>query len=528
MPIVGGGAVREGKDIHGFNAAIEKYEDLVAACVIDPAKVTRTALQNAASRPVELCKTICFVKYKSMSLNIDTPDWLRRWGSLLLGYGVIGGVIFGANQLFGQFGWHTNVIGLAVLTIAWTFGWTLLEVRPPRNTSDRFGIGIFILTESEKGRLRLENDLLHRMNDTIQSQGLGDIFEFVLATNAQAKKHIPLIARHKVVLASANPSAHIKDHKRFARFKNKANCQFFVWGTLTERNDGGKTALILKSDALILHAELAPFRKRILEDQFKWIREFKIDEDAEYQGLQFAADELVLMADLVVGSAAAMVGNAVPALAIHERLLEHLNRVPETPSRKAIKKHVTAMIADELSVLAVLAYEGAKNADLAKEYLHRAFELKPHDHNSLILLAKIQFEHDGDAESALVTTHKMKPAANGIGIWRYNIAFLEMFNGNYKASWRMYQEIFSTTYPGEDETVSQVIIFNEAQAKVGFLPSLLIVGILYAKKIGNYPEGLRYLETFLEQAAPRNDFSLLRTWATDMRIEVMGEMRLSE
>jgi chaperonin GroEL len=33
----------------GFNAATEKFEDLVEAGVIDPAKVTRTALQNAAS-----------------------------------------------------------------------------------------------------------------------------------------------------------------------------------------------------------------------------------------------------------------------------------------------------------------------------------------------------------------------------------------------------------------------------------------------------------------------------------------------
>ena len=32
-----------------FNAATEKYEDLVKAGVIDPAKVTRTALQNASS-----------------------------------------------------------------------------------------------------------------------------------------------------------------------------------------------------------------------------------------------------------------------------------------------------------------------------------------------------------------------------------------------------------------------------------------------------------------------------------------------
>jgi chaperonin GroEL len=33
----------------GFNAATENFEDLVKAGVIDPAKVTRTALQNASS-----------------------------------------------------------------------------------------------------------------------------------------------------------------------------------------------------------------------------------------------------------------------------------------------------------------------------------------------------------------------------------------------------------------------------------------------------------------------------------------------
>ena len=33
----------------GFNASTEQYEDLVKAGVIDPTKVTRTTLQNAAS-----------------------------------------------------------------------------------------------------------------------------------------------------------------------------------------------------------------------------------------------------------------------------------------------------------------------------------------------------------------------------------------------------------------------------------------------------------------------------------------------
>jgi chaperonin GroEL len=42
--------IRSNKDPnYGYNASTDKYEDLVKAGVIDPTKVTRTALQNAAS-----------------------------------------------------------------------------------------------------------------------------------------------------------------------------------------------------------------------------------------------------------------------------------------------------------------------------------------------------------------------------------------------------------------------------------------------------------------------------------------------
>jgi chaperonin GroEL len=41
--------VKNGKGAFGFNAAKEEYEDLVKAGIVDPTKVVRTALQNAAS-----------------------------------------------------------------------------------------------------------------------------------------------------------------------------------------------------------------------------------------------------------------------------------------------------------------------------------------------------------------------------------------------------------------------------------------------------------------------------------------------
>ena len=56
--------VRGGKDGFGFNAATGEYEDLIAAGVIDPKKVTRIALQNAASVAGLLLTTECSIAEK--------------------------------------------------------------------------------------------------------------------------------------------------------------------------------------------------------------------------------------------------------------------------------------------------------------------------------------------------------------------------------------------------------------------------------------------------------------------------------
>jgi len=51
--------VKEGKDDYGFNARTEKYENLYKSGVIDPTKVTRVALENAASIAGMLLTTEC-------------------------------------------------------------------------------------------------------------------------------------------------------------------------------------------------------------------------------------------------------------------------------------------------------------------------------------------------------------------------------------------------------------------------------------------------------------------------------------
>jgi len=53
--------VKEGKDDFGFNARTEKFENLYSAGVIDPTKVARVALENAASIAGMLLTTECVI-----------------------------------------------------------------------------------------------------------------------------------------------------------------------------------------------------------------------------------------------------------------------------------------------------------------------------------------------------------------------------------------------------------------------------------------------------------------------------------
>ncbi len=68
--------VKEGKDDYGFNAQTETYENLLKAGVIDPTKVTRTALQNAASVASLLLTTeavVCEKPEKEKAPAMPTP-----------------------------------------------------------------------------------------------------------------------------------------------------------------------------------------------------------------------------------------------------------------------------------------------------------------------------------------------------------------------------------------------------------------------------------------------------------------------
>jgi chaperonin GroEL len=65
--------VREGEGSFGFNAETGIYEDLMKAGIVDPTKVTRFALQNAASVAGLLMTTEAMVAEKPKKEKSSAP-----------------------------------------------------------------------------------------------------------------------------------------------------------------------------------------------------------------------------------------------------------------------------------------------------------------------------------------------------------------------------------------------------------------------------------------------------------------------
>ncbi|TRD11568.1 chaperonin GroEL [Erythrobacter insulae] len=82
--VVSGNLLREGDETQGFNAATDTYENLVEAGVIDPTKVVRTALQDAASVAGLLITTEAAIT--------DAPEKDGAGGSAMPDMGGMGGM----------------------------------------------------------------------------------------------------------------------------------------------------------------------------------------------------------------------------------------------------------------------------------------------------------------------------------------------------------------------------------------------------------------------------------------------------
>lgn len=74
--------VKEGNADFGYNARTDVYENLMAAGVIDPAKVTRVALENAASIAGMFLTTECVIADKKEDTPAPNPAAMGGMGGM--------------------------------------------------------------------------------------------------------------------------------------------------------------------------------------------------------------------------------------------------------------------------------------------------------------------------------------------------------------------------------------------------------------------------------------------------------------
>ena len=75
--------VRDGKGDYGYNARTDEYENLLAAGVIDPAKVTRVALENAASIAGMFLTTECVIAEKEEETPAPAAPGMGGMGGMM-------------------------------------------------------------------------------------------------------------------------------------------------------------------------------------------------------------------------------------------------------------------------------------------------------------------------------------------------------------------------------------------------------------------------------------------------------------
>jgi tetratricopeptide (TPR) repeat protein len=470
--------------------------------------------------------------------ELQTKLLLDKWKPLLAGYSGILLTLATINGLLGILPPLVNVAILLASLCLWTWGIVYIENRPPRKrNNDKFGLGIFIATENEKMRSRLDNDFLARLNETIRNHDLYSFFEIVVASPIQAAKYVPFLDQQRDIAneyKGRNPGDEIPEGlpEGFNKFQQRTGCRFFVWGTLTERKhadlDGG-TGYVFKTDTIVAHSPLLPEGQKLLNEAVvRWLREVKIDERAEYEGLRVTADEMFILADLIIGTAATLVGKPWAGLALHEPLLEPLEKLKGDKHHAAVYKHLVRMVTGENEVLGGIQLTDG-DPELARKHISNALALNPKSYGAHLLLARLQYEHDNDPAAALETTNRAKPFSRGRPIWRYNIAFLQMAAGKYKDGWKTYNEIFRDRFEGEDAVVASVVAFNLKQfMNKGLIISLFVAGLVTFRKTPNLPAALDYMERFVTEAATQAELLWIRQKAIDVLKEIRIEMGLED
>jgi tetratricopeptide (TPR) repeat protein len=422
------------------------------------------------------------------------------------------------------------------ILIFFLISWLYERLHFPSKKKNYVGLVICIRSENDKQKIRLKNDFLKRLESLIIENKLDDEIQIIPLKEYQANLVIPILKKigatiNRMLLTGAKPDKNIPEINKWLKIQKRIHGHFFVFGDIKERMEEGKNNYYFDLDALVTHAPTDLLVQKRIHEEFinVWFKRIWFQENDELKGFMVAAELLYLAIKYITGTAAVISGDPFLALKLHQNLINDFDKFKTLPPNLInTKKQTLFMIAVESIIIARWHQE---NGDIenAKKYLSISLKAEPKNYDAFMLQSVIDFTNDNNPEKAINSVEKaMLIAPDEEGTWRYNKAFLLMYQEKFDEALKIYNIISKTNFNGEDKIINGIIKFNENFIKINpdKIQSLFIIGYLKLKKESNYPEALKYFEEFLAKAKEGKKYDLLTKKAYKYKIELEKKMNL--
>lgn len=421
-----------------------------------------------------------------------------------------------------------------IIALLWTGYWLSANYLWPRSPKNKVGIVICISTENDKQKIRIKNDFVKRLNELLIHNNLADQINLLLIPSNKTERLLSIsqkYARERASLMSKgidyleNPS---RDIVRWSNVRKRIRGNFFILGTIKERMESDNR-YFLELDSIVTHAPLNPAKESIIKKELMniWSKKISFKEQFEFKGFLFSADYIYFGVKYITGIAAFFSGDPFLAVKLHCNLESEIsNYKPLPPNLKSIRYKLRELLSEEyLSIARWHEFNG--NDKETKEFLSKAEKVKPDSYNIYIFKSVKQFR-EGKIDESLASLRKARKYARNDGTWRYNEAFILMFQEKWEEAQKTYKRISESSYPSENTTLSEVIDFNEKyyEENPEFLQSLYVLGYLNYRKVINYPLALQHFESFIAKASEIPKFEYLVQRANSYKNDLDNRMKL--
>ncbi len=407
---------------------------------------------------------------------------------------------------------------IVMLLLAWPIVWSILKNYFPKNIDSKIGLVVSITTENNKQKIRLKNDLVKQISNSLACHGLSDIFNIIVLNNHQANilidtvsKYIKKRAELRQLYTQNIMPGKVKEIIDWERLTKKIQAHFYIWGNIKERLDR-QNKYFMELGALVRHSPIPIKTSKQLRDDLNNIFPIKIAflESFEVEGFKISADLLYLAVRYISGTAALISGDPFTAFKLHNGLDKEFNKFRNFPNIQQVYKKLTSLLVVDLYYQAQHHYSRNKIDD-AEKAINKALAINPNDYSCLIFKSLIEFLKYRNCRNSLKYLEKAEKISNGDFTWLYNKAFLYMYSEDFKNGLDCYEQLKSVIFYDQINIVKQCINFNRELLKLekDKIQSYFIIGFLYFEKLHDPKNAFINFDKFKELAIGTEKYHLL-------------------